>query len=82
MAALVVYLSARVAKVATVIGTKTVDSGGKAWLVGFIESYGLPSADAARAASLRAVFAVMAVFARSAGIASCAGRCFRYAPES
>ena len=56
-----VYLSARVAKVATVIGTKTVDSGGKAWLVGFIESYGLPSADAARAASLRAVFAVMAV---------------------
>ncbi|HET6887801.1 MAG TPA: hypothetical protein VFH87_07740, partial [Candidatus Udaeobacter sp.] len=39
----------------------------------------LPFADAACAPFFRAAFAVMAVFARSAGIASCAGRCFRQA---
>jgi len=39
----------------------------------------LPFADAARAAFFRAVFEVMAVFARSAGVASCACRCVRHA---
>jgi len=42
-------------------------------------TYELAFADAARAACFRAVLAVMAVFARSTGIASCAGRRFRHA---
>ena len=37
---------------------------------------GLPSADTARAGCFRAVFAVMAVFARITGVASCAGAAF------
>jgi hypothetical protein len=45
--------------------------------VGLFNDY--RSAHAARPGFFRAAFAVMAVFARSAGVASCAGRCFRHA---